>query len=91
MKIRKTVMIIVGLAVFVVGVLLMEKSIAGIFLMIAGLALLILGSIALMTAGGKINGMYFPLRQYDPSNQATEKVDLQNDGENVWDKIEEKQ
>ena len=91
MKIRKTVMIIVGLAVFVVGVLLMEKSIAGIFLMIAGLALLILGSIALMAAGGKINGMYFPLRQYDPSNQATEKVDLQNDGENVWDKIEEKQ
>ena len=91
MKIRKTILLIVGLALLVVGILLLEKGIAGLFLIIAGLSLLILGSIALMAAGGKINGMYFPLRQYDPSNQATEKVDLQNDGENVWDKIEEKQ
>ena len=91
MKIRKSILLIVGLALLVVGILLLEKGIAGLFLIIAGLSLLILGSIALMAAGGKINGMYFPLRRYDPSNQATEKVDLQNDGENVWDKIEEKQ
>ena len=83
MKIRKTVLLIVGLALLVAGILLLDKGIASVLLIIAGLSLLILGSIALMTAGGKINGLYFPMRQYDPSNQPTEKVALQNDGENV--------
>ena len=52
-------LIIIGLALFVAGLIVMEHSGIGILLMLAGIAAMIFGSVLMMGITGKLRTNYF--------------------------------
>ena len=91
MKNSKILWLIVGFVASVAGLLVMERSpMGGLLLMIAGIAVVILVAVSIMSTGGSVKENFF-----HGGARAAEKFAPQDPnagaGLDVWDQLTEKQ
>ena len=79
MKKGGIVILIVGLALFAAGLVIMGHSGAGILLLIAGIGAMIFGSVLLMGLSGSMKAHYFDNGRTHCSDQPSIKYDLEQE------------
>ena len=83
--------LIFGFILFVVGLVVLEKSGWGVLMMLAGIAVMIFGSVLTMAASGRQKTSYFDNGRLSATDKASDKESVEIRSGNVWDQLEQKQ
>ena len=83
--------LIFGFVMFVAGLVVLEKSGWGVVLILAGIGVMIFGSVLTMAASGRQKSSYFDNGRLSATNKASDKEAVEIRSENVWDQLEKKQ